>query len=505
MAFHTVEDGPWPYGVTVSVWPASAVSGGVPTGTSVDDAVAQADGTVTFGGLTEGEDYVAFGSGGSQAFQAVNQESRLGSVETDVATKAGKPGTSVRRNIVFVSTAHGSDVNPGFDGLSWGTAYATVEAALAATPSGAQIWVEQGSYAPAATLQIDGHTLINVVRGGSNASLATSTIQHSFNGDLVKFVRGGGLHGFTLEQMGNFTGAAISGTSTTASRVGGIYVSDCIITGNSGHGFTRDVDLDGSADSTAGGPGLRQVFFTNCLFFGCKTTGETVRLNRVIHGYFTACVVVAAPEAGVTQGLKVLDTQTDDLHWQGHVQGNVSSEAAGAASFRYVGQIVGNLTWAASSARNYQEGIVTGTRTNSGGTSNQFCLMNNTFPQAIVFNSSIEVDNGISGPSGGRLKLYGFGGGSGIAEVYDTLSVSNRHSFGSFPNGGNGTIFASDALAVGDRSAGTVASKIYSGTGTPEGVVTGNIGDLFLRRDGGATTSLYVKTSGSGNTGWTGK
>jgi hypothetical protein len=26
MAFHTVEDGPWPYGVTVSVWPTSALN-----------------------------------------------------------------------------------------------------------------------------------------------------------------------------------------------------------------------------------------------------------------------------------------------------------------------------------------------------------------------------------------------------------------------------------------------------------------------------------------------
>ncbi len=30
-------------------------------------------------------------------------------------------------------------------------------------------------------------------------------------------------------------------------------------------------------------------------------------------------------------------------------------------------------------------------------------------------------------------------------------------------------------------------------------------GMVFHRRDGGASTSLYVKTSGVGNTGWTGK
>ncbi len=47
--------------------------------------------------------------------------------------------------------------------------------------------------------------------------------------------------------------------------------------------------------------------------------------------------------------------------------------------------------------------------------------------------------------------------------------------------------------------------QIRYGTGTPEGVITGVIGDLFLRTDGGASTTLYVKTSGTGNTGWTAK
>jgi hypothetical protein len=44
-----------------------------------------------------------------------------------------------------------------------------------------------------------------------------------------------------------------------------------------------------------------------------------------------------------------------------------------------------------------------------------------------------------------------------------------------------------------------------SGTGTPEGVVTAPVGSLFSRRDGGAGTSLYVKQTGTGNTGWDGK
>jgi hypothetical protein len=44
-----------------------------------------------------------------------------------------------------------------------------------------------------------------------------------------------------------------------------------------------------------------------------------------------------------------------------------------------------------------------------------------------------------------------------------------------------------------------------SGSGDPEGAVTGSIGSLYTRTDGGAITTLYVKESGSGTTGWVAK
>lgn len=43
------------------------------------------------------------------------------------------------------------------------------------------------------------------------------------------------------------------------------------------------------------------------------------------------------------------------------------------------------------------------------------------------------------------------------------------------------------------------------GTGSPEGVVTAGVGSTFQRTNGGAGTCLYVKESGSGNTGWVAK
>lgn len=52
---------------------------------------------------------------------------------------------------------------------------------------------------------------------------------------------------------------------------------------------------------------------------------------------------------------------------------------------------------------------------------------------------------------------------------------------------------------------GSGGTAIYSGTGSPEGVVTASVSSRYARRDGGTATSLYVKETGSGNTGWIAK
>jgi hypothetical protein len=47
--------------------------------------------------------------------------------------------------------------------------------------------------------------------------------------------------------------------------------------------------------------------------------------------------------------------------------------------------------------------------------------------------------------------------------------------------------------------------SIFNGLGSPETVITAAPGSLYLRRDGAANTTLYVKESGSSNTGWVAK
>jgi hypothetical protein len=51
----------------------------------------------------------------------------------------------------------------------------------------------------------------------------------------------------------------------------------------------------------------------------------------------------------------------------------------------------------------------------------------------------------------------------------------------------------------------SVKAHIKWGTGTPENSVSAPVGTSYLRADGGANTTLYVKESGTGNTGWIAK
>lgn len=51
-----------------------------------------------------------------------------------------------------------------------------------------------------------------------------------------------------------------------------------------------------------------------------------------------------------------------------------------------------------------------------------------------------------------------------------------------------------------------LSPQSYAGSGDPNGVQTGNIGDLYTNTDGGAGNTLWVKESGNNtSTGWVAK
>jgi len=81
-----------------------------------------------------------------------------------------------------------------------------------------------------------------------------------------------------------------------------------------------------------------------------------------------------------------------------------------------------------------------------------------------------------------------------VSVFVDSLSGANRVAFD--VNKPNGIL----TLAI---SGNIVGDNVKVGTGSPEGSVVGKVGDVYQRKDGSTNTTLYIKESGSGNTGWT--
>lgn len=124
----------------------------------------------------------------------------------------------------------------------------------------------------------------------------------------------------------------------------------------------------------------------------------------------------------------------------------------------------------------------------------------------------------------GNSKILNFAGAqytSSLNNEIQTISANNPASAIGFRLQGSGSTSTdlclqttvsgtlTNVLYVDGIKKGVVFDQtgcgIYTGSGSPEGVVTAAIGSLFLRSDGGAGTSHYVKESGSGNTGWVAK
>jgi hypothetical protein len=109
-------------------------------------------------------------------------------------------------------------------------------------------------------------------------------------------------------------------------------------------------------------------------------------------------------------------------------------------------------------------------------------------------------DNG-AGP-GFDLVLDGGDAGGGVFPGGDVVvnvgSGSGGGAAGEFQVNGD-TVITGDLTVTGTF----IIPGFFSGTGSPEGVVVANIGDVYRRTDGGSGNSLYFKQATSGgNTGW---
>lgn len=116
-----------------------------------------------------------------------------------------------------------------------------------------------------------------------------------------------------------------------------------------------------------------------------------------------------------------------------------------------------------------------------------------------------------------------------VSGVARTVYITNPQSISSLtvpanialvvPNGGSFDISSSLVLDGPFDSQGRALGDIFTGAGTysfgypvrligagsPESAVAAAVGSEYLRNDGGAGTTLYIKESGTGDTGWVAK
>ncbi|MCO6437235.1 MAG: hypothetical protein J5J06_09130, partial [Phycisphaerae bacterium] len=111
-------------------------------------------------------------------------------------------------------------------------------------------------------------------------------------------------------------------------------------------------------------------------------------------------------------------------------------------------------------------------------------------------NSTISFDNGTHETPTATIGVFGTSGVRVSSSFYPW--TDNALALGS------GAYRWSNAYVTNLRpGAGEVVWT--SGSGSPESVVTAPVGSLYTRTDGGAATTLYVKESGTGSTGWVAK
>ena len=286
--------------------------------------------------------------------------------------------------------------------------------------------------------------------------------------------RGGSITGNTIIDCGQ-VGASGAGT--------GIFVSSCDHVAVSGNQifspFNNGIKVTGSNDVTATGnnvtdAGAWGIDFEDCVGVSCtgntmKTIGfDCIFFEGVRGGAITGNICVDgndADSATLYSGIRIGPYFTTDST-NITVTGNVCRDVR-ATKLQHYGLTIEAGTTAVLAIGNNFLGNDDGEVSN-GGTA---CPIGfNT----AASTASLRVESTIS-PTADEGQALG-------ASAFRWSNI-----YGTKIRAGDGTVFWT------------------TGTGTPEGAVTGDIGCLYTRLDGGASTTLYVKTSGTGNTGWTAK
>ena len=131
--------------------------------------------------------------------------------------------------------------------------------------------------------------------------------------------------------------------------------------------------------------------------------------------------------------------------------------------------------------------------------------------ERVYFYNNTFEDVGLSGGGFGVAVHFGEGFNNDIRLVNNTILNGLGRTTGAVSKSGGVTVNYDTSILQVNNYAGltdlaTIAPMWYSGAGTPESVISANIGSIYVNTTGGAGTTLYVKESSPTlNTGWIAK
>ncbi len=219
----------------------------------------------------------------------------------------------------------------------------------------------------------------------------------------------------------------------------------------------------------------------------------------------------------VVDGNCTLGNATSDAHT---VNGNISVSANNGGGAAAV--LATNTASGATSARCGLRGRATGSYDTSAGVvtvdgiqavidSTRSAGANNLVNRALLCDASGGQTNIALLTDRGDVILNVTSGTTnirGAADLDSTLNVDGNVTLNANVTLGNAstdTITATAHIPSTLTFASSTGPTLRAGSGSPEGAVTAVVGSIYMRSDGGAATSVYIKESGSGNTGWVAK
>jgi len=451
-----------------------------------------------------------------------------GAATTDVQTKL-RESVSVK------------DFGAVGDGVTDDTA--AIQAALTWSTSNRNhsIFFPPGEYVTTSVLTVtQGIKLIGDESQGTTQQYGT-TLLVNHNGNGIHYSgtgadfsgTGGGLKHFKVIKGSAYSGgqAVLIDGLDINKRHGEMQFEDVLITANGSASWQRGFYADGTAYTLAGGKGIRSINMSKIRVTDCSEDNEYILLDQVTH-YTGTHVQVDAGSGPGAPGMTVQGDSNNVLFANANNNGEMKIGSSTdpingfvfmgrAASFNNTNsfvdgvvcaQIAGAITNSSNALNIYSSDEtyiqeLTCNKT-SGADAELVKLQNNGTDQAAFGTVSTTVATVKPLVSNGETWIYSVDGTTNERFVQFQYSRIKPNADNVMDNG-NASFRWANMYATNVRCTsllpGGTSAQWTSGSGTPEGAVTAVVGSMYTRTDGGASTTLYVKESGSGNTGWVAK